>query len=63
MDYTIDLLCPKTEWEWQGSDLDQAQSVFAEHIKTCGAPVVLNIEIPMVSDLAGVVGLIGALRR
>jgi hypothetical protein len=63
MQLTIDLLCPKSQWDWQGSDLDEAQTELAEHIKTCGAPLVLNIEVPPVKDLAGLLKFLGALPR
>jgi hypothetical protein len=61
MQLTIDLLCPKSEWDWQGNDPKEAQIALAEHIKTCGAPVVLNIEIPPVKDLAGLLKFVGDL--
>lgn len=63
MDLTIDLLCPKSQWDWQGNDPEAAQTVLAEHVKTCGAPVVLNIEVPPVKDLAGLLEFIGTLAR
>lgn len=63
MQLTIDLLCPRSQWEWQGNDPETAREELSAHFKTCAAGVVLNIEMAMVTDVAAAITLIGELPK